>query len=108
VFKHGLDLNVDILFLPKYEYVRAAAINTYTVKFSPLAGRRPNFPPSAEQLGQPAAAGFQPAASAASAGQAGTLAWLCVSRHFRVIITDLSSDAGREPVLNTYTKSVRI
>jgi hypothetical protein len=43
VFKHGLDLNVDILFLPKYEYFRAAAINTYTVKFSPTAGRRPNF-----------------------------------------------------------------
>jgi hypothetical protein len=57
---------VDILF-------RAAAINTYTDKMFAYGGLPPNFPPPAEQLGQPAAAGFQPAASAASAGQAGTL-----------------------------------
>jgi hypothetical protein len=68
VYKHRLDLNVDILFLPKYEYFRAAAINTYTVKCFAYGGPPPNFPPPAEQLGQPAAAGFQPVASAASAG----------------------------------------
>jgi hypothetical protein len=61
VFKHGRDLNVDILF-------RAAAINMYTVKLFVYGGPPPNFPPPAEQLGQPAAAGFQPVASAASAG----------------------------------------
>jgi hypothetical protein len=64
---------VDILFLPKYEYFCAAAINTHTVKFFAYGSPPPNFPPPAEQLGQQAAAGFQPAASAASAGQAGTL-----------------------------------
>jgi hypothetical protein len=73
VFKHGLDLNVDISFLPKYKYFCATAINAYTVKFFAYGRLPPNFPPPAEQLGQPAAAGFQPAASAASAGRAGTL-----------------------------------
>jgi hypothetical protein len=96
VFQRGLlidVINVDILFLLKYFSLRRISFGRgepplYTLsKFSLTAGRRSKFSPAAHLLRRAAVqifrrrrtratggcAGFQPAASAASAGQAGTL-----------------------------------